>query len=72
VLGATAQIRGQRRERAPGGAWFDALLRRKPGRVAAVALANKMARVVWAVLTKGGGYRPLGGSMPEGNGIAAA
>jgi transposase len=72
VLGATAQIRGQRRERAPGGAWFDALLRRKPGRVAAVALANKMARVVWAVLTKGGGYRPLGGSMPEGNGMAAA
>lgn len=71
VLGATAQLHGQRRERAPGGAWFDALLRRKPGRVATVALANKMARVAWAVLTKGGSYRPLGETMPEGNGMAA-
>ena len=72
VLGATAQLHGQRRERAPGGAWFDALLRRKPGRVATVALANKMARVAWAVLTKGGSYRPLGETMPEGNGMVAA
>jgi transposase len=56
VLGATTQLRGQRRERAAGGAWFDQLLRRKPARVAAVALANKTARVAWAVLTKGGAY----------------
>jgi transposase len=57
ILGATAQLRGQRRENAAGGIWFDQLLKRKPPRVAATALANKMARVAWAVLTKGESYR---------------
>jgi transposase len=33
----------------------SALLARKPAKV--VALANKMARVAWAILTKGGTYR---------------
>lgn len=58
VLGATTQIRGQCRKKSAGGKWFDQLLQRKPPRVAAVALANKTARVVWAVLTKGGVYTP--------------
>ncbi|MGH9439247.1 MAG: IS110 family transposase [Terriglobia bacterium] len=57
VLGATTQLRGRRREKAPGGDWFDRLLQRKPARVATVALANKMARIAWAVLTKGEAYR---------------
>ena len=34
------------------------LISRKRIQVAAVALANKMARMVWAVLTKGEVYRP--------------
>jgi hypothetical protein len=34
------------------------LLERKPRKVAAVALANKMARVIWAMLTSGQAYRP--------------
>ena len=33
------------------------LLARKPFRVVAVALANKMARIAWALLAKGGLYR---------------
>ena len=33
------------------------LLQRKPRMVVAVALANKMARTIWARLTKGGTYR---------------
>jgi transposase len=57
VTGATTHLRGKYRERAVGGPWFAALLKRKPARVASVALANKMARVAWAVLTKGGVYR---------------
>jgi transposase len=57
VNGATALLRGTYRKKAAGGAWFSELLKRKPPRVAAVALANKMARVAWAVLTKGGVYR---------------
>ena len=59
VAGATAYLRGGRCEKAVGGIWFSQLLQRKPGRVATVALANKMARVAWAVLTTGELYRPV-------------
>lgn len=59
VLGATGQLRGKRREQAPGGAWFGALIGRKPPRVAITALANKMARVAWAVMAKKQDYRSL-------------
>ncbi|CDZ44268.1 IS110 family transposase [Neorhizobium galegae] len=38
--------------------WLKNLLKRRPVKVAAVALANKMARIVWALLTKGGTYNP--------------
>ncbi len=37
--------------------WITQLLARKPYRVVAVAVANKMARVAWALLAKGGTYR---------------
>ena len=37
--------------------WLTQLLARKPAKVAAVALANKMARTAWAVLTKKENYR---------------
>jgi hypothetical protein len=39
-------------------AWFGQLTSRKRIQVAAVALANKMARMVWAVLYKGETYPP--------------
>jgi len=56
VLGATTQLRNGIRAKAPGGMWFDQLLKRRPARVASIALANKMARVAWAVLTRGERY----------------
>jgi transposase len=37
--------------------WLRALLQRKPRKVVAVALANKMARVAWALMTRGEAYR---------------
>jgi transposase len=37
--------------------WLRALLRRKPRKVAAVALANKMVRIAWALLVRGESYR---------------
>jgi transposase len=53
VLGATSVIAAADR---PGStivsAWLLSLLKRKPRKVAAVALANKMARIVWAELAK--------------------
>ena len=38
--------------------WLRALLQRKPRKVVAVALANKMARVAWALMTRGEVYAP--------------
>ncbi len=37
--------------------WFADILARKPGKVAAVAMANKTARMVWAVLTRNEPYK---------------
>ena len=58
VLGATAVIRFAKRRRTPLAAWADDLLARRPARLVTVALANKMARIAWAVLVRGGVYRP--------------
>lgn len=38
-------------------AWLKAMLERKPRMVVAIALANKMARAVWAMTTKKETYR---------------
>ena len=57
VIGATSVIR-YARTKAPGDAdWLKSLLERKPARLVTVALANKMARIAWAVLTRGEVYR---------------
>jgi len=55
VLGATARIRFAK----PGSAspWLLNLLARKPKKLAAVALANKMARILWAMMVSGETYR---------------
>jgi len=57
VLGATAVIRFAKPGRPSASAWLLALLERKPRKLAAVALANKMARIIWAMLTRGEDYR---------------
>ncbi len=61
VSGATSVLR-RVRDNAKAPKWLVAILARRPFKVAAVALANKMARIIWALLTKGGIYRGLGGS----------
>jgi transposase len=56
VVGAHAVLRHARQN--PGKyPWLMQLLARRPFKVAAVALANKMARTAWALLAKGGTYR---------------
>ena len=57
VLGATAVIQHAKPGRLGVSAWLLNLLERKPRKVAAVALANKMARIIWAMLTSGETYR---------------
>ena len=59
ILGATTVLRHVRNG-ANVPAWITALLARRPFKVVAVTLANKMARIVWALLVKGGEYRKLG------------
>jgi transposase len=55
VLGATAVIQQAKRGRASP--WLLGLLARKPKKLAAVALANKMARIIWAMMVSGETYR---------------
>jgi transposase len=56
VVGATTVVRWARRKGAPAGSWLARMLARKPPMLVAVALANKMARVAWALMARGGTY----------------
>jgi len=55
-LGAMAQISARRRG-GRGTDWLWRMLQKKPVKVVAVALANRMARVVWALIATGESYR---------------
>jgi transposase len=57
VLGATAVIRHARPDRPNTSPWLLKLLGRRPRKLVAVALANKMARTLWAMMTSGDAYR---------------
>jgi transposase len=59
VIGAHAVLRFARNGKATTTKWAAALLARKPYKLAAVALANKMARIVWAMLARNEEFRPL-------------
>src|SRR5271163_2605632 len=66
IHGARAAVLRIKRDRAPIGAWLDALDARAPKNVVVVAMANKPARIAWAVLSSGEDYRAtqqLGHSM---------
>lgn len=58
VHGARAAVYRIKRDRAPIGAWMDALERRAHKNVLIGAFANKLARIAWAVLSSGEPYRP--------------
>ena len=64
VNGTTSRLRWVRRhpETHP---WAASLLQRKPAKLVAVALANKVARVVWAVMTRGEIYQAPQPSIQE-------
>ena len=56
VVGATAVIQQVRRGRGPASPWLIALVKRKPPKLAAVALANKTARIAWKLMVSGQRY----------------
>src|ERR1700683_4871526 len=57
VAGALAVIRYAKIHGTKHRPWLTALLARRPTKVAAIALANKVARMVWAMMVKGERYK---------------
>jgi transposase len=57
ISGAQAVLLQAARNPAAASPWLARLLREKPRKVVAVALANKTARIVWALLARGEAYR---------------
>lgn len=57
IIGGSSMVRQATRFGAPAGSWLERMLARKPRMLVSVALANKMARMVWALLTRHENYR---------------
>ena len=57
VLGATSVLRHRRKREDPGDPWLRRMMAEKPPKLVAVALANKMARIIWALSVKKEPYR---------------
>jgi transposase len=57
ITGAMARIRWIIRKGVLPDNWLGKLVGRKPRMVAAVALTNKMARIIWAIMTREQNYR---------------
>ncbi|MER9174457.1 IS110 family transposase [Mesorhizobium sp. M0955] len=57
IIGAMAVVRWASRKGAPEGSWLARMMAKKPRMLVAIALANKMARGIWAMLTKEEDYR---------------
>jgi len=57
IIGAMSIIRWASKKAPVPGTWLHAMLLRKPRMIVAIALANKMARSLWAMQTKKEDYR---------------
>jgi transposase len=57
IIGASAVVRWVARNGAPAGSWIARMLACKPPMLVRVALANKMARIVWDLTARGGIYQ---------------
>jgi transposase len=58
VLGATSLLRSLANKTTPLALWIQALLARRSRRAVTVALANKLARIAWAIMARGEDFRP--------------
>jgi transposase len=57
IIGAVSRLSWLGRRSIRDGSWLARMLARKPRMLVAIALANKMARAIWAMLTKNEDYR---------------
>lgn len=62
IMGAMSRLNWLGRKAIPDGVWLAKLMERKPKMLVAIALANKMARAIWAMLTRNEDYRELAGA----------
>ena len=65
VSGATSVIEHARRGRSPVSPWLARIIAGKKPKVAAVALANKTARIAWKMMVSGEQYRPARAAPAE-------
>lgn len=57
VMGATSTLTSVRKKTAPHTEWVTQLLERRPAKLVMTALANKMARIAWAVMVRQENFR---------------
>ncbi len=57
IIGAMSRLNRLGRSRIAQGSWLERMLARKPRILVAIALANKMARTIWAMMKKQEDYR---------------
>jgi transposase len=57
IIGCSAVVLQASKRGAPAGSWLEQMMARKPRMLVTVALANKTARIVWALLLKQEDYR---------------
>lgn len=57
IIGAMSRLNWMGRKSIPDDSWLARMVARKPRMLVAIALANKMARTIWAMMTKNEDYR---------------
>ena len=57
IVGAMSRLNWLGQRTITEGSWLSRMLARKPKMLVAIALANKMARQIWAMLTKNEDYK---------------
>ena len=67
IHGARAVVRVSQGRSGGLWSWVEGLLARRPFNVVVAAVANKLARIVWAMLSRGEAYRPVAGETAAGD-----
>lgn len=57
IIGCSAVVLQASKRGAPAGSWLEQMMARKPRMLVTVALANKTARIIWALLLKREAYK---------------
>jgi len=64
IIGAMSRLNWLGRKSVREGSWLAKMIARKPRMLVAIALANKMARSIWAMLTRKEDFRdPVPGAV---------